>query len=115
MSGRSSRIKGAAAEREFNNLMNGLLGYTAFERNLEQTRDGGCDGKTELADAVEVKRQETLCLPAWIRQAREQAAAAGKRPVLAYRRNREEWTVLVIYTAEQYAQHLQQETSCQQS
>lgn len=102
----NGRNKGKAAEREFFNKMNELLGYEAFQRNLQQTRGGGEDGDTELPVSVEVKRQEKLSYPAAIKQAKEQADKAGKLPVLAHRRNREDWNVMVILTPEQFAKLL---------
>lgn len=101
MSGRSSRAKGAAAEREFFHLLNGLHGAEVFKRNISQTRAGGCDNDGNLPVAVEVKRQETLALPAWIRQAQEQAAP-HQIPVLAWRQSRTPWQVAVLMTPEQF-------------
>jgi len=105
MSGRSSRVKGAAAERELFALLNSLLGRDAFKRNLTQTRSGGADHEDgDLPIALEVKRQEKLNIGTWLKQAREQAA--GRIPALAYRQSREEWTVLVELTPEQFTQWL---------
>ena len=100
----NGRDKGKRGEREFFNLMNELLGeQDAFVRNLTQVRGGGEDGDTQYPVAVEVKRQENLSYPAAIRQAKEQAAKAGKVPVLAHKRNREYWNVLLILTPDQFA------------
>lgn len=99
----NGRNKGKAGEREFFNLMNKLLGYEAFNRNLSQTRGGGEDGETDFPVAVEVKRQEKLSFPAAIKQAKEQGTKSGKLPVLAHRRNREDWNVMVVLTAAQAA------------
>lgn len=104
MSGRSSRTKGAAAEREFFHLLNDLHGSEVFRRNISQTRAGGCDNDGHLPVAVEVKRQETLALPAWIRQAREQAGP-GQLPVLAWRQSRTPWQVAVLMTPEQFVEY----------
>lgn len=101
MSGRGSRLKGAAAERECFGLFNHLLGRDDFRRNISQTRAGGCDNEGHLKVAVEVKRQETLALPAWIRQAREQAAP-DQVPVLAWRQSRTPWQIAVLMTPEQF-------------
>lgn len=106
MAGRRSKNKGKGAEREFFALLNEQLGYEAFKRNLDQTREGGADSLTDLPVAVEVKRQERLLLTPWIRQALEQGRAAGKTPVLAYRRSREPWTVLVAMTPEEFVHFL---------
>lgn len=102
MSGRSSRRKGATAERELFKALNERLGRDMFVRNLLQTRQGGCDdGNAELF-ALEVKRQESLSLPAWIQQAVEQAKP-GQIPVLAYRRSKEPWRFLVITDLDGFA------------
>ena len=103
----NGRDKGKRGEREFFNLMNELLGeQDAFVRNLTQTRGGGEDWDTQYPVAVEVKRQENLPYPAAIRQTKEQAAKAGKIPVLAHKRNREDWNVLLVLTPYQFARVL---------
>lgn len=101
LSGRGSRQKGARSEIELFSLLNGLLGTDVFRRNISQTRAGGCDNEGHLKVAIEVKRQETLALPAWIRQAREQAAP-DQVPVLAWRQSRTPWQVAVLMTPEQF-------------
>ena len=66
-----------------------------------QTREGGADCAIPLGGTVlEIKRQERLNLPAWLEQVRK--AAEEKVPVLAFRRNRENWRVLVELTPQQY-------------
>lgn len=101
-SGKSSRTKGASAEREVFKLLNVRLGKELFSRNLLQTRLGGCDDGNADVFAVEVKRQEKLNLPAWIEQAKKQAKP-GQIPVLAYRRNREPWQFLIITDLDRFA------------
>ena len=93
MNGRGSRLKGKGGEREFAKLLQEGLGIE-FNRNLDQVRNGGYDlvGLDKLA--IEVKRCETLCIPAWWRQAISQAKE-GQTPVLAYRQSRMPWTVIV--------------------
>lgn len=95
MSGKSARTKGAAAERELFNLLNKKLGKDYFARNLQQTRQGGCDDGNADVFALEVKRQENLNFREAIKQAEKQANDT-QFPVLAYRRNREEWKLLVV-------------------
>lgn len=92
MSGKTSRTKGASAEREFLRLLGGELGEM-LTRNLSQTREGGADCICVRGWAIEVKRQERLSRPKWWRQAKEQAQRLGVQPMLAYRRNREPWAV----------------------
>lgn len=109
--GKSARNKGAAAEREFFALLNRFLPERLrIQRELGQSRDGGCDG-ISAGVAIEVKRQETLCLPKWLKQAREAAASvtsasvgsAPVTPVVVYRRNGEPWRCLVEMTPVQLA------------
>lgn len=90
--GRASRNKGARGEREFANLVRSF-GFTC-----ERT---GRDGRTSqdvthnIADVhLEVKRCESYDLPEWIRQA-EGDADAGETPVIAFRKSRQPWRVVV--------------------
>lgn len=89
--GRSSRTKGANAEREFRDLLR-LSGFHA-------ERDGSERG--DLIHNVagvhfEIKRCETLAIPTWCRQAERDAGALV--PVVAFRRSREPWRVVVPAT-----------------
>lgn len=92
MTGRASRNKGAAGEREFAALLTDALGVVV-RRKLGQARDGGDDvqvGKYR----IEVKRREALRLDDWCKQI-EQATEPGEVPVVAYRRNGQPWRVVV--------------------
>lgn len=89
--GASQRNKGANAERELIRLLAERLDIADLRRNLEQTRNGGFDVLGLPGIALEVKRQETLALPAWWRQTVSQALRDGGIPVLAYRQNRRPW------------------------
>ena len=93
MSGRSSKNKGANAEREVAAI---ILAATGVEvkRNLEQTRGGGYDLVGIDWLAIEVKRQEKLALPAWWRQTLAQSEP-DKIPCLVYRQNRKAWIWVV--------------------
>lgn len=102
----NGRNKGAAAEREFVNILQQEVDVSLapghglkFMRNLEQVRGGGFDivGLSWLA--LEIKRQENLALNAWWEQCERQAE--GRVPVLAYRQNNRPWRVRMpinIYT-----------------
>lgn len=90
----SQRRKGAKAELEFLRLLGDELGKS-LKRNLTQTREGGADCLCVKGWAIEVKRCESLSRPKWWRQACKQADAHGVEPMMAYRRNREPWTVFV--------------------
>jgi hypothetical protein len=81
---RAQREKGKRGEREFAALLENH-GFSA-------RRDGRLDD--DLAHDVdgyhfEVKRRETLALPAWHRQAEQDAG--DRVAVVAYRRNAEPW------------------------
>lgn len=104
LSGKARRAKGAAAEREFFHLLNRFLpARLQMARRLGQARDGGSDGSTAHVN-IEVKRQERLNLPAWLRQARH--GSGGKVPVVAYRQNHGDWHCLVDMTPVQLAAYL---------
>lgn len=107
MSGSMSRSKGQRGEREFAQLLTewaepvvqSVEGARSLEmkRNLVQSRQGGHDlvGLDWLA--IEVKRQENLSIPAWWRQAVQQAERVpGSIPFLAYRQNRTPWRFRVM-------------------
>ena len=87
--GASQRRKGAAGERELANLLVDHLGGDVV-RNLEQTRSGGHDLVGVDPFAIEVKRHETLAIPAWWRQACDQSPS-DMIPALAYRQSRRPW------------------------
>ena len=100
--GKGRRAKGARGEREFFSLLNKFLpARLHMRRELSQTRDGGSDGATEFCN-IEVKRQETLNLPGWLNQAR-QSASEAQTPVVAYRRNGENWQILIDMDMAQFA------------
>lgn len=90
----SQRNKGQRGEREFCSALSEHLGEPLV-RQLDAARDGGPDVLLGEHWAVEVKRGETLRLAAWWRQACEQADDLGRWPALAYRPNRQPWTVIV--------------------
>ena len=100
--GKGRRQKGQQGEREFFNLLNQFLpARLQLRRHLGQERDSGADGGTEFC-AIEVKRQETLNLPGWLKQARE-SALPQQTAVVAYRRNGEKWQILVDMDMAQFA------------
>lgn len=92
--GAMQRRKGNEGETEFCRALGEHLGET-LARQLGAARDGGPDVLLGDRWAVEVKRGEALRLATWWQQACEQADKARRWPALAYRQNRQPWTVLV--------------------
>ena len=88
---RSQRDKGRQAELEVRRIYE-AHGFVV--RGLEGTGDHLAVGHG-LTIHSEVKRQEVLRLPLWTRQALAEAPD-GTLPIVAYRRNREEWQALVL-------------------
>lgn len=101
MSGRRSRTKGAAGEREAFRALGDELGESLV-RNLDQTRSGGADCICVRGYAIEVKRQERLSRPSWWRQAVAQAQALGVEPMVLYRQSRKPWRALIHTRDGQY-------------
>jgi len=90
MNGTNRRAKGMAGQREAAAAWTAATGLPA--RNGGQSgMVGGMDMDQPAAVRIEVKRQETLAIPAWCRQA---AKDAGHLPwVVLHRRSREPWRV----------------------
>jgi Holliday junction resolvase len=88
------RNKGARGEREFCAALSEHLGET-LARQLGSVRDGGPDLILGDRWAIEIKRGETPKLATWWVQACQQADAIGLMPALAYRPNRQPWTVII--------------------
>lgn len=91
MGGKSSRTKGASAEREFAAVLK-EHGYAATRNRI------GISGDDLLVPELshlsfEVKRQEKLCVPAWLKQAEQQAGT--REPVLVFRQNGQPWRAVV--------------------
>ena len=83
------RRKGQTGERELHAKLSDALGITV--RRLARQRDGDPDGLDLDGWAIEVKRVERQQVAAWWWQTLEQAEAAGRRPLLAYRASRRPW------------------------
>jgi len=75
-----------------------------MKRELAQSRDAGLDG-VSTSVGIEVKRQETLALPKWLKQARE-GCEEEQTPVVAYRQNGGDWHCLVDMTPIQLAAYM---------
>lgn len=90
---RRERDKGARGEREVATILRG--------HGLEVDRTPNSGGLHIAGDLtglagyhLEVKRQETLRLPLWVRQAVEEAPE-GAAPVVVYRQSGEPWRVVL--------------------
>lgn len=102
------REKGARGEREFFGVLNKYLPERLrIQREIGQSRDGGLDGNSASV-GIEVKRQERLNLPKWLKQARD--GAGGKIPVVAYRQNGGQWNCLVDLNPMQLASFMRWRT-----
>ena len=93
----NSRTKGHGAEREVASLFRDHLGIDV-ERNLVQTRSGGCDLLGVPNFAVEVKRYAKATDPlkrTWWDQACRQANDIGLEPCVIFREDRKPWKAIV--------------------
>ncbi len=92
MGGRTSRNKGASAERELTALLSERLGID-IKRKLGQARDSGDDVQVGPF-RIEVKRRETLSIMQWCRQV-EACCGPGDVPVVAFRQNNQSWRIVL--------------------
>lgn len=89
LSGKGRRTKGVVGEREVAKAFE----QWGFEvRGLEATGDHLVVCSPRLTLHIESKRQETLHMDKWSRQA-EAEAPQGVVPLVAYRRSREPWRI----------------------
>lgn len=89
----NSRAKGAAGERELAQYLRDH-GFEARRGQQFHGGPGSPDVVTDLKDVhFECKRVEKGSLYDWLAQAVRDAA--GKIPVVAHRRNREEWVAIL--------------------
>jgi hypothetical protein len=107
MMGINVRQKGAEGERQAYKMMNEIVcavmqelefpadqieaARKGIQRNQNQTAVGGCDLTNTYGIAFEIKRQETLSVPAWWRQTCTSAERNNEMPVLMYRQNNKPW------------------------
>jgi hypothetical protein len=103
-----AKAKGSGGELEVCKMLTQWAkeeGFTLVaERNLEQVRPGGADISftPDIGIEVEVKRCETLSLPAWWRQVSKAATDSGKVPILIYRQNRKPWKARMFVQVAHY-------------
>lgn len=95
--GRASRVKGQVAEREVAAIINEQLGTDLRRTPLS----GGMVWKGDIRGwdgmHVEIKRQEKLALPAWLKQT-EDDCPQGDTPLLIFRQSREPWRAVLRLT-----------------
>jgi len=111
--GRMSRNKGASAERAVATLLTKDLGVQV-KRKLGASREGGSDielegfsyfdkrqiFRTHPGWSIEIKHHAKLSVDAWWTQTLEQADKEERRPLLFFRRNREEWKCMYLFEGE---------------
>lgn len=94
MGGRSSRNKGANAERELAKIIGERLGITMHRTPLS----GGMSWKGDIQGwqgfHVEAKRCERLSIPSWVAQS-EADCPDGSVPLVVFRQSREPWRVVL--------------------
>lgn len=103
MAANFSQQKGKRGEREIINILQPIVDKVCIEsgkeqisllRNSLQSRQGGYDMLGLDWLALEIKRCETLNIPAWTRQCLDQASK-DQVPVLIYKQNNRAWKVMI--------------------
>lgn len=94
MNGKASKEKGKRGEREVVNKLKALMPHRSFARNLQQTREGGCDILGAEPFAIEVKNRSSLAVPTWWKQTLKQAEASNLKPALIFKA-KGKWNVKV--------------------
>lgn len=93
----NSKRKGTAGEHELVNILHGY-GIRAFRNDqIFKSGQNNPDVEAEISGTkihLEVKRVEKLNVSAAVAQA-ERDAAEGYLPVVAHRRNREQWLITI--------------------
>ena len=119
MSGRASRIKGSTGEREFFELSNAAVkdvdypyrradGRVFFRHPAPRHGAGQPDNSDPLGVlpvTIEVKRVEKPQFKTWIEKLQEQHRP-HQTPVLAWRKNGEDWTIMPIMTLYEWGEYL---------
>lgn len=93
----NSRAKGARTERELSKKLEEVMGWKA--RRTQQYCGAAGDSDVVIEELPQVflesKAVEKLNVQAAMDRAAEDAAAEGKIPVLAHKRNRKEWLMTI--------------------
>ncbi len=119
MSGRASRVKGATGEREFFRLSNAAVrdvdypyrspaGDVFFRHPAPRHGKGQPDNSDPhgcLPVTIEVKRVEKPQFKRWIEKLQEQSRPT-QTPVLAWRKNQSEWTVMPLMDINEWKEYL---------
>lgn len=119
MSGRTSRVKGATGEREFFRLSNAACSHVEwpyrsrtgdiFFRHPAPRHGKGQPDNSDphgvLPVTIEVKRVEKPQFKRWIEKLQDQARPS-QTPVLAWRRNGEDWTVMPLLDMAEWKRYL---------
>ena len=90
---KSERRKGADGEREVCHILADNLGISV-NRNLSQTREGGCDivcGPFNL----EVKRRKSIAVYEWMDQAAASCEGSKQKPVVICRGDGKKWLAIM--------------------
>lgn len=94
--GRASRSKGKVGERELANLLT-AKGFPAQRaqqfKGGQHSDDIWCPRLRGLGFLIEAKRTETVRLTEWLAKAREDAA--GRDPLICWRKNGGEWIAVL--------------------
>lgn len=111
--GKTSRNKGASAERAVATLLTKGLGVR-IQRKLGASRAGGSDIEIDSRSyvdtglvirshpgwSVEVKHQNKSNVVAWWEQTLSQADIEERRPLLFFRKDRQAWNCMYMYDGE---------------
>lgn len=100
--GAFSRDKGKRGEKEAANLIHDITGWAVKRRVRQLKGDSDLDVQDTPLDAwcIEVKRYAKATrsdLKAWWGQAVSEAQATGRRPVLLYRVDRDDWRAVWLH------------------
>jgi hypothetical protein len=128
VSGRTSRRKGAAGEREFFKLSNEAVvdvdwpyrhrDGDIFKRHPAPRHGKGQPDNTDphgvLPITIEVKRVEKPQFKRWIDKLQEQSRPT-QTPVLAWRTNGQEWTVMPLMDENEWKEYLRWKLTTAQS
>ncbi len=119
MGGRASRVKGANGEREFFKLSNEAVrdcpwkfrdreGNVFFRHPAPRHGKGQPDNSDPhgvLPVTIEVKRVEKPQFKTWIDKLQDQARES-QTPVLAWRKNGKDWTIMPLLTELEWKEYL---------